>query len=135
MPSSTIVDTIKIPFPMDCQKLKYFYRSIYSFILKFIQMATFSSFFTASGYGYAKVLDNLNGGWNINVGKGIATYDAYPKNGVLLHTVSPAQTFNTSQGNTITINSIIEILPQGLNQQSIKIATDATFAQLATNGA
>ncbi len=97
-------------------------------------MATFANFFTATSYGYAQVQDNLQGGWLINVGKGLPNYDAYPKNGIVLHTVSPAQTFNVS-GGTVTINSIIEILPTGTNQKSIKIATDATFATLATNGA
>lgn len=98
-------------------------------------MALFANFFNATTYGYAQVQDNLQGGWIVNPGKGVASYDAFPKNGVLLHQLSPAIVVNTSLGNTLTLNSIIEILPSGTNQKSIKLVTDATFTQLATNGA
>lgn len=98
-------------------------------------MANFASFFTATTYGVASVLDNKNGGWQLNPGAGVPSYDAYPKSNIVLHVVSPAQTFATTTNAQVTINSIIEILPTGSQAKSIKMATDSTFAQLVTNGA
>ena len=36
--------------------------------------------------------------------------------------------------NSVTCNSVIVLLPTGLNQQATKLYTDATPAQLVTNG-
>lgn len=44
----------------------------------------------------------------------------------------PGTTTVTAAG--VTMNSIIELLPTGLNQQSTKYYTDSTVAQLQTNG-
>lgn len=40
---------------------------------------------------------------------------------------------NTKSG-TVTINSIVELLPTGLNQKGQKYYTDSTVTQLSTNG-
>lgn len=95
----------------------------------------FASFFTATTYGVAQTLDNKNGGWQLNVGAGVPRYDAFGKSNIVLHVVSPAQTFATTTNAQVTINSIIEILPTGSQPQSLKLCTDSTFAQLITNGA
>ena len=98
-------------------------------------MATLTNFFTATTYGVASVIDNKNGGWQINPGAGVPSYDAYPKYGIVLHVVSPAITLATTTNAQVTINSIIEILPSGTQGKSIKLACDSTFTQLNTNGA
>jgi len=40
----------------------------------------------------------------------------------------------TTAGNSITISSIVELLPVGLNQQPKKFYTDSTTTQLGSNG-
>jgi hypothetical protein len=95
----------------------------------------FTNFLPYTDYGYAQTLDNKNGGWQLNVGAGVADYRAVNKNmAIVLHQITPAQTFNTTQGGTITVNTIIEIFPYGLNQKSDKRVTDSTYTQLQTAG-
>lgn len=50
--------------------------------------------------------------------------------GVLFYAPNPNET-----AGSVTIGSIIEILPQGLNQLSVKLGCVETVAQLITNGA
>lgn len=86
-----------------------------------------------TNYGYAPTFDGKNGGWQIQ-GGGQPEYLAISKNvPYLIHLPAPT-TFQLTGVGTVTINSIIEIFPQGLNQKSIKYACDSTATQLQTNG-
>ena len=99
-------------------------------------MATFSSFFTATIYGQQANFDGKLGGWQFPSLFLSPSYQAFPKSGYKMYTVSPAQVI-TNQGVAVTINTIIEQLPSGVlgTFPVYRFATDSTFAQLYTNGA
>ena len=102
-------------------------------------MATFSNFFTATIYGIAGAYDALNSQWQTPALYRNPSYQAFPKNGVKLFTLSPAQVV-TNQGVSVTLNSIIEIIPTGLGYASgipgpLRLLSDSTFANLYTQGA
>lgn len=78
------------------------------------------------GYGEATVNDAKNGGWQgFNYASGVVK--SIPVVGTVFHAISPAQTI----GN-FTVNSIVEILPCGLNLHGKKYFCDATTSTLNT---
>lgn len=86
-----------------------------------------------TNYGYASTLDNKNGGWQIKGGaqpEYLAISKYVPYN---IHLCAPT-TFQLTGVGTVTINSIIEVFPLGLNQKSILYACDSNAAALQTNG-
>jgi|HubBroStandDraft_3_1064219.scaffolds.fasta_scaffold235701_3 hypothetical protein len=86
-----------------------------------------------TNYGYGETLDNKNGGWQIKPA-GAPEYLVISKNVPYnIHLCAPT-TFQMTGVGTVTINSIIEVFPQGLNQKSVKYACDSGIAALQTNG-
>jgi hypothetical protein len=98
--------------------------------------AQFSSFFTATIYGQSAVYDGVNGGWSFPSLFRSPSYQAFPKSGLKIYTVSPASV-QTNNGVSVTINSIIEIFPSGVLGALApqRLASDSTFAQLYAQGA
>jgi len=97
-------------------------------------MATFKNFFTATIYGDAGAFDAKNGGWQSPSTFSGPSYRAFPLSGYNFITVSPAQTVSGVFGSA-TINTLIEVIPSGLNQAPKRWMTDSTFANLYTQGA
>lgn len=77
-------------------------------------------------YGDATVNDSKNGGWQ-GFAYSSGVFESIPVIGTVFHSVSPAQTI----GN-FTINSIVEILPTGLNLYGKKYFCDSTASVLNT---
>lgn len=102
-------------------------------------MPTFNSFVTATIYGVTTTYDGLNGQWQTPSLYKNPSYQAFPKYGIRFYALSPAQTV-TNQGVSVTLNSIIEILPTGLGitsgiPQPLRLLSDSTFTNLYNQGA
>lgn len=63
------------------------------------------------------------------VGTAQGMYNSFDKTQVYFYPAPSGTSFNG-----VTCNSVIVLLPTGLNQQGSKLYTDATPAQLVTNG-
>ena len=89
--------------------------------------------FSATLYGEASSYDGKNGGWLVANQYPGPVYESFPVVGTRVIGISPAQTL-TSGASTITVNSIIEILPTGLATQgwTKQYFCDATVATLQT---
>lgn len=84
----------------------------------------------ATIYGTVQTFDRFNGGWQMTPYNGGPSYQSFPAVGTRFIGVSPSETLNT-----FTINAIIEVFPNGLNQASMKYATDSTLSSLNTGAA
>ncbi len=78
------------------------------------------------GYGEATVNDVKNGGWQ-GFAYSSGVVKSIPVVGTVFTAISPAQTI----GN-FTVNSIVEVLPTGLNLHGRKYFCDATASTLNT---
>lgn len=103
-------------------------------------MPIFNSFVTATIYGTAQAFDAINGGWQVGALYRGPSYQAFPKNGVKFFTISPSFAVTNAIGVSVTLNSIIEILPTGLGitsgiPQPLRLLSDSTFTNLYNQGA
>lgn len=91
-----------------------------------------NSSFSYTPYAKAQTFDAKAGGYQI-YGNGYANPDFRNDAvaGTRIRAVSPAQILQTAFG-TVTINSVVEVLPTGLNQQSTLYLCSETFAALVT---
>jgi hypothetical protein len=102
-------------------------------------MPQFLNMISATIYGNAGAYDGLNGQWQTAQLYRNPSYQAFPKNGIRLYALSPAQV-TTNAGVSVTLNSIIEILPTGLGitsgiPQPLRLLSDSTFTNLYNQGA
>lgn len=93
-------------------------------------------FFTATVYARGDfAYDAKQGGWQLPAFFQNPSYQAFSDGTpVNLYTISPAITVTTGAG-VVTANTIIEVLPTGLQLRPTKFVTDSTFASLYAQGA
>lgn len=86
--------------------------------------------FLATIYGRVSTIDNLNSGLQMTNFFGAGGQQrSFANNYVEVRPVSPKQTLNN-----VDINSIIVILPQGLNQKEVWYAAVDLVTTINTNG-
>lgn len=82
---------------------------------------------TIFAYGEATTYDKLNGGWQgFSYAQG--QVKSIPVQGTVFTAISPAQTVGLFSG----MNSIVEVLPNGLQVHGKKYFCDATASTLTT---
>src|ERR1700743_3191737 len=90
--------------------------------------------FLCTLYGQVSYTDNLNGGIGI-YGNGFngPSYQSLTVAGTKVTGISPAQVIQTKFG-TVTVNSLVEVLPTGLTipAKPVRYICDATVAALNT---
>jgi hypothetical protein len=91
-----------------------------------------NSSFSYTPYAKAQTYDPKNGGYQI-YGNGYAQPDFRNDSvsGTRIRAVSPAQIISTAFG-SVTINSVVEVLPTGLTVDSTIYLCSETFAALVT---
>lgn len=90
--------------------------------------------FACTLYGEVAVIDNANGGIGV-YGNGYASpsYESLPTGLTKVTGISPAQTIVTKFG-SVTVNSLVEVYPQGLQipTKPKRYICDSTVAALNT---